>query len=144
MKLLAKRMHELAVLPKRAHPDDAGLDLCSVEAMRIEPGRSAKVSTGLALEIYPGFYGALKPRSSVFMRGLVCDCVVDAGYRGIVYMGFVNTSLYAFDVKIGDRLAQLLVLPVAALEVVEAEELSETERGTGGFGSSDRPAGSSG
>jgi dUTP pyrophosphatase len=143
--LIYKLMHEAAKPPSRAHDTDAGWDLTVVDRMHIMPGSTVKVSTGLALALPPKHYGDIRARSSVTLRGVQIAGVVDTDYRGIVYLLMTNVSPYGFDVKPGERYAQMLVLPVPECQLVEeVEELPVTVRGTGGFGSSDRKPGNGG
>ena len=128
--------------PTKAHPDDAGFDLCSTEDFILRPGESRKVGSGIAVKIPTGFVGLLLPRSGLGMRGLVIKNgtgVIDAGYIGEIGLTMLNnnpiTSNEAIEVQKGDRIAQLLVVPIAMPTLVEVVELGETDRGSGGFGS---------
>jgi dUTP pyrophosphatase len=139
--LRVTRLRDGAVLPARAHAGDAGLDLSACEELTIAPGERAIVPTGLALEIPEGHAGIVAPRSGLALRHGISIVntpgVIDAGYRGEVQVILLNTDrTEAFTVEPGMRIAQLLVLPVAPVEVVEVPALSESVRGTGGFGSS--------
>ena len=139
--LRVTRLREDAVLPARAHAGDAGLDLSACEELTIGPGERAIVPTGLAVEIPPDHAGLVAPRSGLALRHGISIVntpgVIDAGYRGEVQVILLNTDReQAFTVEPGMRIAQLLVLPVAPVEVVEVPALSESVRGTGGFGSS--------
>lgn len=139
--LRVTRLRDVAVLPARAREGDAGLDLTACEAATIGPGERAAVGTGIAVEIPEGHAGLVVPRSGLALRhGLSvvnAPGVIDAGYRGEVRVILLNTDLeHAFAVEPGMRIAQLLVVPAIAVEVVEAGELTATERGEGGFGSS--------
>lgn len=130
-----------AVLPTRANSGDAGLDLSACERVAIGAGERAVVATGLAVEIPDGHAGLVVPRSGLAMRhGLTIvntPGVIDAGYRGEVRVILLNTDReQSFTVEPGMRIAQLLVVPAVAVEVVEMSELTETARGTDGFGSS--------
>lgn len=141
--LAVRRLRPDAVLPVRQHPDDAGLDLCAVEPVRIGPGERAKVATGLAVAIPVGFAGVVTPRSGLAARhGLTLvntPGIVDAGYRGELQVLLLNTDREAtFEAAAGERIAQLLIVPVALPEVEEVEDLDETVRGAGGFGSTGR------
>ena len=129
------------MLPSRTHSGDAGLDLSACEEVRIPAGERAAVGTGLAVEIPEGHAGLVVPRSGLALRhGLSIvntPGVIDSGYRGEVRVILLNTDReHPFTVERGMRIAQLLVVPAVAVEVVEAQELSATERGEGGFGSS--------
>jgi dUTP pyrophosphatase len=139
--LRVTRLRDDAVLPARAHAGDAGLDLRACEELTIGPGERAIVPTGLAVEIPEDHAGIVAPRSGLALRHGISIVntpgVIDAGYRGEVQVILLNTDRNAvFTVEPGMRIAQLLVLPVAPVEVVEVTALSETMRGAGGFGSS--------
>ena len=128
--------------PAYAHEGDAGLDLRVLFAdggRRIYPGERVILRTGFAVAIPLGFEGQIRPRSSVFKRGLhVAHGTIDAGYRGEVRIGVANLGSEAVDLEHGERVAQLVVAPVAHCAVLEVEALDATERGEGGFGSTGR------
>jgi len=135
------RVRDDAVLPARAHDGDAGLDLSACETVTIGAGERATVATGLAVEIPEGHAGLVVPRSGLALRhGLSivnAPGVIDAGYRGEVRVILLNTDReQPFTVEPGMRIAQLLVVPALAVDVVELGGLTETVRGEGGFGSS--------
>lgn len=128
--------------PARAHPGDAGLDLMAREGLSLAPGERAAVATGVAVAIPTGHAGLVVPRSGLALRhgiGVVnAPGLIDAGYRGEVKVILVNHGAEPFEIHRGDRIAQLVVVPVATPEVVVVEELPGSERGSGGFGSSGR------
>jgi dUTP pyrophosphatase len=132
-----KRLHPEARLPARGSAGAAGLDLCAVERVTIEPGGRAAVRTGLAVAIPRGFYGRVAPRSGLAVRhGLdVLAGVIDSDYRGEILCALVNLGREPFEVEPGARVAQLIVEAVATPDPAWAEELEETARGAGGFGS---------
>jgi len=135
------RLHTDAVLPLRAYAGDAGLDLAAKERVEIGPGERAVVGTGIAVAIPDGHAGLVVPRSGLAARhgiGIVnAPGLVDAGYRGEIQVILVNTDrAEPFTVEPGMRIAQLVVVPIAAAEPVEVDTLPETERGAAGFGSS--------
>lgn len=139
--LKVQRISPDATLPERAREGDAGLDLCAAEAAHIGPGERWKVATGLAIEVPEGHAGLVLPRSGLAARhgiSLVnAPGLIDSGYRGEVAVLLLNNDpAEIFRVEKGDRIAQLVIVPIASPDPVEVEELSETERGTGGFGSS--------
>jgi len=141
IELRVTRIRDDAVLPTRAHSGDAGLDLSACETVTIGAGERATVGTGLAVAIPEAHAGLVVPRSGLAMRhGLTIvntPGVIDAGYRGEIRVILLNTDRErAFTVERGMRIAQLLVVPARAVEVVEVSELTETSRGDGGFGSS--------
>lgn len=136
--LLAKRLRDDAVMPSYKHPGDAGMDLSSVEAVIVQPGDIVAVSTGLAFAIPHGYVGLVHPRSGLASRGLTvanAPGTIDAGYRGEVKVLLVNLSKEPIAIAKGDRVAQLVIQEVAFLPLVETANLSDTSRGTGGFGS---------
>lgn len=146
MRVKVKKLHPDAVVPKYAKPGDAGLDLVAInrEHERTPTGRVLAVyGTGLAVEIPPGYVGLIFPRSSIAKTDLALTNsvgVIDSGYRGEIKFKFaLNTDDSKLDFatyKVGDRIGQLVIMPYPQIELVEAEELSDSERGTGGFGSS--------
>ncbi len=132
-----------ATAPTRAHAGDAGLDLYSSEAARLEPGTRTSVGTGIAIEVPPGHAALVLPRSGLAAKhgiSLVnAPGLIDEGYRGEVRVLLLNTDRAdAFEIAPGDRIAQLLITPYAIVDPVEAAALSESQRGEGGFGSSGR------
>ncbi|MBI5596577.1 MAG: dUTP diphosphatase [Elusimicrobia bacterium] len=128
-----------AVLPTRAHPDDAGLDLYALGEVTLEPGKSAVVPTGIAMQIPEGFVGLVADRSSLARKGVkTAGGVIDAGYRGEVGAVLWNISREPVTLGRGDRVAQLLIVPIATPAVKEVKALSESKRGKKGFGSTGR------
>src|ERR1700729_657922 len=143
MTLRVVRLHPRATLPARAHPGDAGLDLHALEAATLAPGERASIATGIAVEIEPGHAGLVLPRSGLAARHGIsvvnAPGLIDSGYRGELRVLLLNTDRSAsFELHAGDRIAQLVLITVAAGEPVEISQLSDSERGTGGFGSSGR------
>jgi dUTP diphosphatase len=139
--LRVRRLDDGAVLPSRARSGDAGLDLTACEHVSLAPGERAAVGTGVAVEIPEGHAGLVVPRSGLALRhGLSvvnAPGVIDSGYRGEIRVILLNTDAeHAFAVEPGMRIAQLLVVPAVSVEVVEVVELTATERGESGFGSS--------
>lgn len=134
-----KRLDPRAVLPKRAHPEDAGMDLHLLESVEIPAGGGIRVRTGIAMEIAVGFVGMVADRSSLAARGLkTAGGIIDAGYRGEIHIVLRNLTSESVRLEAGDRVAQLLILPVALPVIQEVAELSETTRASGGFGSTGR------
>ena len=137
-----KKLHPDAVIPKRAHPDDAGLDLTAVSVEFNNEFQFWEYDTGLAVEIPPGYMGLAAPRSSVSKTGLsLCNGVgiVDSSYRGSLKSRFYKETLPGIrskEYEVGDRVCQLIIVPIELPVPVEVEELSETDRGQGAFGSS--------
>lgn len=126
--------------PAYAHPGDAGADLHANEALTILPGRRATVGTGVSIALPDGYVAFVVPRSGLAARrGITivnAPGTVDAGYRGELRVTLLNTDLdEAFEIAVGDRIAQLIVMPVSKAEFVRVERLPGSHRGDGGFGS---------
>jgi len=143
VKLRFRRLSPAARPPARAHGDDAGFDLHAAEAATLEPGARASVGTGLAVAIPDGFAGLVLPRSGLAARHGIAlvnaPGLIDAGYRGEVRVLLLNTDRQApFEIAEGDRVAQLVLVRAEAPELEETDELDDTARGSGGFGSSGR------
>jgi dUTP pyrophosphatase len=141
IELPIQRLREEAVVPTRAYAGDAGLDLAACERAELGPGERAVVGTGLAVAIPEGYAGFVQPRSGLAGRHGIsvvnAPGLIDSGYRGEVRVVLLNTDrAEAFVIEPGMRIAQLVVLPVPAFELVEVDELPESERGVRGFGSS--------
>jgi dUTP pyrophosphatase len=141
IELAIQRLRDDAVVPERAYAGDAGLDLAATERVELGPGERAVVGTGLAVAIPDGHAGFVQPRSGLAARHGIsvvnAPGLIDPGYRGEVRVVLLNTDRgEPFVVEPGMRIAQLVVLPVPALELVETDELPESERGVRGFGSS--------
>lgn len=137
------RLVEGAILPTRAHEGDAGLDLYACEAAHIGPGERWSVGTGIAVEIPAGHAGLVLPRSGIARdHGIALvnsPGLIDSGYRGELRVLLLNTDpAETFRVAAGDRIAQLVIAPIALAEPVETPALAESARGGGGFGSSGR------
>lgn len=139
--LRVRRLDPSAVLPTRAYAHDAGLDLYALEPVTLSPGDRASVRTGVAVEIPPGQAGLVLPRSGLAARhgiSLVnAPGLIDAGYRGELRVLLLNTDRHEpCGIGAGDRIAQLVLISVVTPPVLEVRELSESDRGAGGFGSS--------
>ena len=135
----ALRLDGRLPLPVHARPGDAGLDLRASESARLEPGERRLVSTGLAVAIPPGYAGLVLPRSGLAMQKgvtvLNAPGLIDSGYRGELKVLLINHGAEPVDIARGERIAQLVVQPVAEVKLVEVDRLPESERGAGGFGS---------
>jgi dUTP pyrophosphatase len=136
-----RRLRPDAELPRQAYDGDAGVDLAACERAVLEPGARAVISTGLAVEVPEGYAGLVLPRSGLAARhgiGVVnAPGLIDSGYRGEIRVVLINSDREdAFTVEPGMRIAQLVIAPVAAVRLVEVEELAGSERGVRGFGSS--------
>ena len=141
IELKIKKLREDAVVPARAYDGDAGLDLSACERVELGPGERATVPTGLAVAIPEGYAGFVQPRSGLAARHGISIVntpgLVDSGYRGELKVILLNTdAAERFVVEPGMRIAQLVVVPVPGIHLVEVEELPESERGVRGFGSS--------
>ena len=141
IELPVRRLRADATLPARAYSGDAGFDLAACERVELGPGERAVVPTGLAVAIPEGYAGFVQPRSGLAARnGLTLvntPGLIDAGYRGELVVILLNTDREVpFVVEPGMRIAQLVVLPVPEVELVEVDELPVSERGVRGFGSS--------
>ena len=139
--LLFQRLHDDAVVPERAYDGDAGLDLAACDRVELGPGERAVIGTGLAVAIPDGHAGFVQPRSGLADRHGISIVnspgLIDSGYRGELRVTLLNTDLReSFVVEPGMRIAQLVVLAVPELELVETDELPATERGVRGHGSS--------
>jgi dUTP pyrophosphatase len=127
--------------PSYAHPGDAGADLTASEAVRLEPGERALVGTGVSIALPDGYAAFVVPRSGLATKHGITIVnspgTVDAGYRGEIKVTLLNTDAReAYEIAPGDRIAQLIVAPVARARFVPVETLPGSARGTGGFGSS--------
>ena len=143
LKVKIKKLHKNAVIPRYAKPGDAGMDLTAVEVKKsydpiIDEYTKLIVDSGIAVEIPDGYVGLVFPRSSIQSTGLRLTNsvgVIDSKYRGSIkaYFDIVDSSLVYYEV--GQRFAQLIIIPYPQIEFEEVMQLSETERGTGGYGS---------
>jgi len=141
VRLAIRRLRPDATLPVRAYDGDAGLDLHAAEGVVIGPGERATVPTGIAVELPHGHAGLVLPRSGLAARHGIAlvnaPGLIDSGYRGEIRVLLLNTDRsQAFSCAAGARIAQLVVVAVAQAEPVEAAELTSSDRGAGGFGSS--------
>jgi dUTP pyrophosphatase len=135
-----QRLDPRAVLPTRAHPGDAGLDLCALDDFVLAPGERGRIPTGVAIELPAGHAGLVLPRSGLAARHGIAlvnaPGLIDEGYRGELQVLLLNTDrAETFHGSAGDRIAQLVVIEVPAIDVAELDVLAETARGAGGFGS---------
>ncbi len=136
MKLKIKRLKENAKLPSYAHPGDVGLDVFALEDMVIQPGEQTLVYHGFALEFEEGYGAFVMDKSSVAKAGLkTLGGVFDAGFRGEYNSQVINVGKEPYVIEAGDKVAQLVILPVTIAELEETDTLSESSRGTGAFGS---------
>lgn len=140
--LKVKRLHPDAVLPTRGTPGSAGLDLYATEDVEIQPDGIGEIHTGIAMETPEGFFGLMLTRSNTAKRMVRLSAgayaAPDNDYRGELMVYLTNDGIYPWNVRKGDRVAQIVITPYLPCEVMEVDELSETQRGTGGFGSTGR------
>lgn len=127
-------------VPVYAHPGDAGADLVSAEALRLGPGQRALVATGVRIALPDGYVAFVVPRSGLAAKhGITivnAPGTVDAGYRGEIKVSLLNTdATEAYDIAVGDRIAQLIIMPVPRVTFVPVDDLPDSTRGEGGFGS---------
>lgn len=137
MKLNVKKLVPEAKLPSRATAGDAGLDLYSIEEIAIQPGDRLVVKTGVAMEIPFGYAGLVWDKSGLAAKKGIKTMggVIDAGYRGEIQVVLANFGSEPHMIAVGDKVAQILIQKVGLLDVEEVEELTDSERGEGGFGS---------
>ncbi len=139
MKIIFERIHAKAHVPVYAHPGDAGMDLFSLEDKPLAPGERYLFKLGVKSVIPAGHFVSFRDKSSLGSKGIHVLCgVIDAGYRGEWMVQLINLSQQTYECKQGDKIAQALVIPIAAPEVIEGAVSEETSRGTGGFGSTGR------
>lgn len=137
MELKVKKLSPDAILPTYAHSYDAGMDLFSVERVTIQPGEVGKIKSGISFEIPDGYVGLVWDKSGLSMNHKIKTLggVIDSGYRGESIIGVINLGTEAYTFEKGHKIAQMLIQKIEHLSVVEVESLSESDRGTGGFGS---------
>jgi dUTP pyrophosphatase len=137
VKVKVKKLKEGAIVPRYAHLGDAALDLYSMEDYIVPAEERVLVSTGIAMELPKGYFSSIRGRSGLAWKNgiAILGGVVDYGYRGEYGVVFLNTGEKDFEVKRGDRIAQVVIAPVATAEIEVVDELSESERGDGAWGS---------
>ena len=138
MKVKIKKVRESAFVPTKAHATDAGFDLYA-DSIGYDDCGNVVYGSGIAVEITRGYVGLVFPRSSIARTGLILSNavgVIDSGYRGEVMAKFRRAQVPAEEYKLGERIAQLIIMPYPEVEFEVVEELSESDRGEGGYGSS--------
>ncbi|MEE8574228.1 MAG: dUTP diphosphatase [Thermodesulfobacteriota bacterium] len=139
MKVRFKRLSDAALLPSYAHPGDAGMDIFSSEALRVAPGETRLVKTGLTIELPENTEAQVRPKSGLALNHSVTVLntpgTIDEGYRGEIGVILINHGKNDFTVEEGMKIAQMVIKPVVRVEIEEVDELSDTTRGEGGFGS---------
>jgi dUTP pyrophosphatase len=138
---------QASILPNYAHPGDAGADLHSAEAIVLLPGTRALVGTGVSIALPDGYAAFVVPRSGLAIKhGITivnAPGTVDAGYRGQIKVALLNTDqVEPYSIQVGDRIAQLIVMPVARATFIPVDKLPGSQRGASGFGSTGIKAGS--
>ena len=140
MKLKIKKIHTDATTPQYAHPGDAGLDLFSIEEAELLPGSSQLIRTGIIIELPDEMEAQIRPRSGLALKHQITILntpgTIDAGYRGEIGVIMINHGKEAFHVHKGMKIAQMVIQRVIRVDVEVVDELSQSQRGTGGFGSS--------
>lgn len=136
-----KKLDESAIVPSSAYAGDAGVDLCSMQDCVLQPFERTLIPTGLAIELPDGFAGFVLPRSGLAVKHGIsivnAPGLIDSNYRGEVKVCLVNLDPHSpFTIEKGDRIAQLVVMPVPSVSFSQVDELQDSERGSGGFGSS--------
>jgi dUTP pyrophosphatase len=139
LELRLRKLHPDAILPQYQHPGDAGVDLHALEALAIAPHSTALIKTGLAAEIPPGTELQIRPRSGLALKHSITVLnspgTIDANYRGEIGVILINHSNETFHITPTMRIAQMVMAPVLQATITEVTELSQTTRGSGGFGS---------
>lgn len=137
MILKVKKLDPEAILPSYAHSWDAGMDMFCMENVTLAPGQVAKIKSGIAVEIPDGFVGLCWDKSGLAMNYSikVLGGVIDSGFRGELIFGVINLGKEEYTFKKGDKVLQMLIQKVEKTDIVDSEELSETDRGEKGFGS---------
>lgn len=133
------KIEDWAYMPEKAHAADAGADLRSPAHFTVPAYHSVVIDTGVHMAIPEGYVGMIKSKSGLNVKhGLTCEGVVDSGYTGTIVAMIRNDSPNHYRFERGDKLTQIVILPIPDVEFIEVEELGETERGDGGFGSTGR------
>lgn len=137
MQLFIKKVYPDAVVPQFAHHNDAGMDLYTRESVTILPGQRVQISTGIAMQIPDGYVGLMWDKSGLSHKGglKTLGGVIDAGYRGEVFVGLCNLGDVAYSFEAGQKVAQLIIQKIEQPTLVVVEELEDSKRGTGAFGS---------
>jgi len=142
MLIKIKKLSTTAQIPTRGSDEAAGWDLYADRSAILYPGDTAKISTGISMEIPPGHFGAVYARSGLAikhgLRPANCVGIIDSDYRGDLIVSLHNDSEKTADIHTGDRIAQLIIQPYVAQQFIEVDELSSTERGSGALGHTGR------
>ena len=139
LKVRIKLLHPLAKIPTKKYEGDAGYDLYSIEDKTLPPRTVTEVQTGVAIELPKGYYAEIHSRSGLRRKGVFPPVgVIDEGYRGDLRVILYNFTDKEYHVKKGDKIAQLIIKPRIEVDFIQVEELSESDRGGHGFGSTGR------
>jgi dUTP pyrophosphatase len=139
LKIKVKKLHQDAILPSYAHAGDAGMDVYAVENNILNPGERKLIPTGLSFEVPVGYEMQVRPKSGLALKNGITlvntPGTLDSGYRGELKVILINHSNEKYEVKKGEKIAQIVIAKYEEAEMQEVQELSETQRGAGGFGS---------
>lgn len=139
MKLKIKKIDDSAIIPNYAHNTDSGMDLYSIEDKIIRPGETALIKTGLKIELPQNTEAQIRPKSGIALKNSVTVLntpgTIDEGYTGEIQVILINHGERVYKVNKGEKIAQMVIMPVIRVQVEEVNELQETSRGLGGFGS---------
>ena len=139
MKVIFKKINPDAILPSYAHPGDAGMDLHAICDKEIPPSEVALISTGLSIQLPENTEAQVRPKSGLALKNAITVLntpgTVDEGYRGEIGVILINHGKETYHVSKGQKIAQLVIKPTLHVEIAEQNELSDTQRGAGGFGS---------
>jgi len=139
LKIKIKKVHQDAIIPNYAHDGDAGMDLYSIEDKILNPGQVLNIKTGIKIEMEKGYEMQIRPKSGIALKNNVTlpntPGTVDSGYRGEIVVIMVNNGKKIYEIKKGQKIAQAVFNKIEEVKFVEVDELSETSRGEGGFGS---------
>ncbi len=139
MELAVLKLHPEAILPQYEHEDDSGLDLVSIEEKELFPGQSCLIHTGISLALPPNTEAQIRPRSGLALNHQITVLntpgTIDEGYRGEIAVILINHGEKPFKITPGMRIAQMVICPIIRVKIKAVEQLSNTQRGEGGFGS---------
>ena len=129
------KLSDFAIMPERGHPTDAGLDLKTPVDVWIHPGEHVMIDTGVSVKIPDGCMGLLASKSGLMAKGLTSRGIIDNTYTGTIKVVLYNHGTEGYPFRRGEKISQLIVVPIIIPEIEIVDELEETERGVGGFGS---------
>ena len=142
MKLLIKKLSDDAIMPQFAHPGDAGMDLFAIAEVTLAPGEAALIKTGLSIQLPINTEAQIRPRSGLALKHTItvlnAPGTIDEGYRGEIGIILINHGKKGFLVTKGMKVAQMVIKPTLSITIEETDELIDTKRGAGGFGSTGR------